>query len=256
MDRRVCGGRRRRLALPRRGPRRRRGRQRSGAGGAAAAPPAQRSWRRRHDGGCRRDAAPRAGCRAPRGRRGGGLDVALDVPRGLAEGRRRRAQAWPPAQVPLHDRDAGVIRPQRPPLVQRGQPRGGRCLASAGCLHATSVLPRERIPSWQIDVPRPGLLRDWAEHHGQCRQRGLGRRARRLAIPGGLPHPRAPPCQQARGHDAESEVVDGEGHSCAAPGLLGHPCLRGPHIRHRASGHGVGVSSGPVPHPLSLSPQS
>ena len=27
-------------------------------------------------------------------------------------------------------------------------------------------------------------------------------------------------------------------------------------IRHRASGHGVGVSSGPLPHPLSLSPQS
>ena len=27
-------------------------------------------------------------------------------------------------------------------------------------------------------------------------------------------------------------------------------------IRHRASGHGVGVSSGPLPHPLSLSPRS
>ena len=29
-----------------------------------------------------------------------------------------------------------------------------------------------------------------------------------------------------------------------------------PQIRHRASGHGVGVSSGPLPHSLSLSPQS
>ena len=43
------------------------------------------------------------------------------------------------------------------------------------------------------------------------------------------------------------------GSSVCLPSVLPPPLLL---IRHRASGHGVGVSSGPLPHSLSLSPQS